>query len=96
MKKIFLIGVAVFIIYFIVLCVTTHESYFPAPGEMFVNEYWDRSVHYLRGSWYPLHKAPYKEVFSEQLPVATYFGMNTKGRANKYVATGSCSENTSL
>jgi len=72
MKKMMAIGIVVFILYFALLCVTTHESYFPATKETFVNEYWDRSIHFLRGSWYPLHKIPYKEVFCEQLPMANY------------------------
>lgn len=72
MKKIMLIGIIVFILYFALLCVSTHQGYFPTTKGLFFNEYWDRSLHYLRGSWYPLHEIPYTGVFSEQLPMATY------------------------
>lgn len=39
----------------------------------FVNDSADRDVYYLRGSWYPLKKVPYLEVFSEYPQAATYF-----------------------
>lgn len=39
----------------------------------FINDYFDRGNYYARGSWYPLKKVPYLEIFSEYPQVATYF-----------------------
>jgi len=39
----------------------------------YINDNFDRGNYYERGSWYPLKKVPYLEVFSEYPQVATYF-----------------------
>ena len=42
-------------------------------GVRLFNDDHDRYVYYLRGTWYPLHVAPYTGVFSEYPQLATYF-----------------------
>jgi len=39
----------------------------------FVNDTTDRDHYFLNGSWYPLKKQPYREVFCEYPQLATYF-----------------------
>jgi len=39
----------------------------------FFNDTHDKYVYSIRGSWFPLQKAPYSEVFSEYPQLATYF-----------------------
>ncbi len=39
----------------------------------YINDNFDRGNYYDRGSWYPLKKVPYLEVFSEYPQIATYF-----------------------
>jgi len=72
MKNILFTLVFFICIYYLLICATTHIKQHPSRDEVLVNDYWDRKVHFLRGSWYPREKIPYIEVFSEQPPLATY------------------------
>ncbi len=72
LKNILFILVFFIVIYYLLICATTHIKQYPTRDEVFVNDYWDRKVHFLRGSWYPREKIPYVEVFSEQPPLANY------------------------
>ena len=49
-----------------------HNALFPH-GVRLVRDDYDRSIYYARAAWFPEHKVPYKEVFSEYPQLATYF-----------------------
>lgn len=73
MKKNIIILISFFMIcFYFLLCATTERQQFLGIKSFFINDFWDRSAYFSRGSWYPLKKIPYKDIFEEYPPLAVY------------------------